>query len=590
MTEEKDNIGRIENILIDPKDYIREIVEGFREGYILLESNKEELLKLINSGELFYNICPRYLFRNTNVYATILEMGKNPKYLKNRPELDRLYHLLFKTDNNQKFKKIYQSELEDLFNDDIPYFYGNIHNTTIFNSNGDSCFLLDRTPLMEVTEKINSLNQKDMNIQIDFILKSMAKQKKTWNTIREKIDYNLKNTNDNSLLIESAKEIGDMLINKAIIHEKTGTISWLDLQNTYPTWTIKAQDVSLYNGLAGNAIFFSSLYLATNDIKYHDILQKILNTIKIDSDRINNKYISAFNGVISLAYLYAFLYNQTKDKSILNQSLGIISQYKDMILDNTSYDIIDGLSGVLIVILNIYKLSKDKELEELSIEIGQDIIKNIQIEKVAAYWKKGGDNELMIAGFSHGLSGVTYALSRLYKLTGYKKDISIIDNLIQIENNYYNDDIKNWIDLRREDSSLDETPIHWCHGATGIGLSRLKCKDIINTSNDIDKALNIVRKKGLYCGSDCLCHGSLENVELLLEAYKESNDLNLYNEAINRTKEIIRESKYRKEGYKNGVGQEFDNPGLMLGLSGIGYGMLRVLNPIKYPSVLLLEV
>lgn len=591
MTEEKGNIGRIENIFIDPKDYIREIVDGFREGYILLESNKEELLKLINSGELFYNICPRYLFRNTNLYATILEMGKNPRYLKNKSELDRLYHLIFKEDNNHRFKKIYQSELSDLFDDDIPYFYGNMDSKTIYNSNGDSCFVLDKTPLKEVNERIKHLNQKDMCIQVDFILKSMARQKKTWNTIREKIDYNLKNANDNSLLIESAKEIGDMLINRSIIHEKTGTISWLDLQNTYPTWTIKAQDVSLYNGLAGNAIFFSSLYLATNDIKYHDILQKILNTIKIDSDRINNKYISAFNGVISLAYLYAFLYNQTKDKSMLKQSLDIISQYKDMILDNTSYDIIDGLAGVLIVILNIYELSKDKELEELSIGIGQDIIKNIQIEKDAAYWKKGGDNELMIAGFSHGLSGVTYALSRLYKLAGYKEDISIIDNLIHIENNYYNDDIENWIDLRREDnSSLDETPIHWCHGAAGIGLSRLKCKDIINTSNDIEKALKIVRKKGLYCDSDCLCHGNLGNMELLLEGYKENGNANLYNEAINRTKEIIRKSKCRKEGYKNGVGQEFDSPGLMLGLSGIGYGMLRLLKPTKYPSILLLEV
>lgn len=76
MIEDKNNIGYIENTFIDPKDYVKKIVEGFKEGYILLENNKEELLKLINSGELFYNICPRYLFRNTNLYATILEMGK----------------------------------------------------------------------------------------------------------------------------------------------------------------------------------------------------------------------------------------------------------------------------------------------------------------------------------------------------------------------------------------------------------------------------------------------------------------------------------------------------------------------------------
>src|SRR5699024_538068 len=103
--------------------------------------------------------------------------------------------------------------------------------------------------------------------------------------------------------------------------------------------------------------------------------------------------------------------------------------------------------------------------------------KNIRIEKEIAYWKKGNNDELMIAGFSHGLAGVSYALGKLYKMTNYKDHISIIDNLIEVENNYYNGDIENWIDLRSEDIlNSNNSPIHWCHGATGIGLSRLKKK------------------------------------------------------------------------------------------------------------------
>lgn len=592
ITESKNNIGRIIDDFVDPKDYIKYIIDGFKEGYILIENNKEELLELINSGELFYGISPRYLFRNTDLYATILEMSKNPKYLKNISELDRLYHLLFKTTENQRLKKIYQSELEDLFNDDIPYFHGSINNKTIYNSTGDVCFEIERTPLEEVFIRINSLNENDMNIQSDFIIKSMTKQKKTWNLIRERKDNNLiYDVSNKDLLIEAAKEIGDILINKSIIHEETGTISWLDIQNTFPTWTIRAQDVSLYSGLAGTAIFFSSLYIETKDIKYLNISQQILETIRVDNERINKMKISAFNGVISVAYLYSFLYNQAKDNSMLQESLKIIERYKDIILNNTSYDIIDGLAGILIVILNIYKLNKDEELKNLSIEIGKDIIKNIKIERGTAYWTKSGNYELMIAGFSHGISGVVYALSKLYKLTAFKDDISIIEDLIKIENKYYDSKIENWVDLRIENiSNLNETPLHWCHGATGIGLSRLRCKEIADFSDDINKALETVVKKGLYFDSDCLCHGNFGNIELLLEAYKEKADLNLYNIAVNRAKEIIEEIKYRNDGYKNGLGQAFDSSGFMLGLSGIGYEMLRILNPTKYPSVLLLEV
>lgn len=591
ITKNKNNIGRIGEDFIDPKDYIKDIVEGFQEGYILLQDNKEELLELINSEKLFSNIYPRYLFRNTNLYAMILEMSKNPKYLKDKSDLDRLYNLLVNENEIYKFRDVYQSEVTDLFNDDIPYFYGCINDGTIYNSNGDSCFVLDRTPLIEVNERINNLNQKDMYTQIDFITKSMTNQKKTWNSTREKVDYDTtKNINSKNSLIEAAKNIGDILTSKAIIDEKTETISWLDIQNTFPTWTISAQDVFLYSGLAGNAVFFSSLYLETKDINYQKILEKILNTIRIDLDGINNKPISAFNGLVSLAYLYAFLYNQTKDKNMLQLSLDIISQYKEMMLQNTSYDIIDGLAGILVVILNIYELSKDKKLEDLSIKIGQDIIKNIQIENETAYWIKGNENQIIISGFSHGLAGVAYALGKLCNLTNYEGCKFLINDLIKIENNYYSNDIENWIDLRSEDNiSLNNSPIHWCHGAAGIGLSRLKCKDIIDTSNDVDRALKIVRKKGLYCDSDCLCHGNLGNMELLLELFMDSQDMYLYNKAINRTNEIIIESKYRN-GYINGIGQEFSSPNFMLGLSGIGYEMLRISNPVKYPSILLLEV
>lgn len=559
---------------------------------MLLEYNKEELLKLINSGKLFHDVYPRYLFRNTNLYATILEMSKNPKYLRNKSDLNRLYNLLFNTDNDNRLKKVYQSELEDLFNDDIPYFYGYINEKIIYNSKGESCFILEETPLIEVNKRIKNLNEKDLNTQIDFILRSMTKPKKTWNLVRSKNNYNvIKEINwKNDFLVGATKKIGDILINKAIIHEKTQTINWLDIQNTFPTWSIGSQGAFLYNGLAGNAIFFSSLYFKTKDIRYQEILYKILNTIKIDIDKINNKDSSAFNGMASIAYLYAFLYSQTKDVNMLKESIDIINECKEKIFQNASYDIIDGLAGILVVTLNIFELNQDMDMKDLSTKIGKDIIKNIQIKKGRAYWKKGNVDELMIAGFSHGLAGVSYALGKLYRITNCKEYLYLVNNLIKIENNYYTDDIENWIDLRNtDDLSLNETPIHWCHGATGIGLSRLKNKDLIDSSDDIDKALKTVKKNGLYRDSDCLCHGNLGNIELLLQVYKESKDINLYNLAIMRSYEIIKENENSK-GYKSGVGQIFDSPNFMLGLSGIGYEFLRLINPDKYPSVLLLEV
>jgi lantibiotic modifying enzyme len=79
------------------------------------------------------------------------------------------------------------------------------------------------------------------------------------------------------------------------------------------------------------------------------------------------------------------------------------------------------------------------------------------------------------------------------------------------------------------------------------------------------------------------------NIEFLLQIFLESQDRSLYTKIIKRVNEIIIENQCQN-GYINGVGQKFSSLSFMLGLPGIGYGMLRISEPEKYPSVLLLEV
>lgn len=145
----------------------------------------------------------------------------------------------------------------------------------------------------------------------------------------------------------------------------------------------------------------------------------------------------------------------------------------------------------------------------------------------------------MIAGFSHGLAGVAYALGKLNHTVGYKENTDLINALIKAENSCYSETIENWIDLRSEETlSTYDSPIHWCHGAAGICLSRLKNRDIADTAYDIDRAADAVIKNGLYRDSDCMCHGNLGNTDVLLDLYKLSGDRSLYDRAVSRAAEI----------------------------------------------------
>ena len=127
----------------------------------------------------------------------------------------------------------------------------------------------------------------------------------------------------------------------------------------------------------------------------------------------------------------------------------------------------------------------------------------------------------------------------------------------------------------------------WCHGAPGIGLARLRSLQQLGdtlTRNEIEIALRTTLTQG-FGHNHCLCHGDLGNLELLLQASQliESE----WQEHLNRLTAIIVES-INRVGWLCGNPVRIESPGLMTGLAGIGYGLLRVAEPLRVPSVLIL--
>jgi lantibiotic modifying enzyme len=130
----------------------------------------------------------------------------------------------------------------------------------------------------------------------------------------------------------------------------------------------------------------------------------------------------------------------------------------------------------------------------------------------------------------------------------------------------------------------------WCHGAPGIGLARLSSLalpgvDDSATRAEIEVALQTTHARG--CGFNfSLCHGDLGNLELLLHAAEKLDPG--WREAVDQMAAIVVEALDR-EGWLCGVPLGVETPGLMTGIAGIGYGLLRLTEPGRVPSVLTLE-
>jgi len=81
-----------------------------------------------------------------------------------------------------------------------------------------------------------------------------------------------------------------------------------------------------------------------------------------------------------------------------------------------------------------------------------------------------------------------------------------------------------------------------------------------------------------------LCHGDLGNLDLLLEAADASPDSIWAAKAQQLASGILH--SIEQNGWLCGNPLAVESPGLMTGIAGIGYGLLRCSEPARVPSVL----
>ena len=201
-----------------------------------------------------------------------------------------------------------------------------------------------------------------------------------------------------------------------------------------------------------------------------------------------------------------------------------------------------------------------------------------------------------LAGFAHGAAGMAWALLKLAAATGQPRFRAVALEAIAYERSLYSPDARNWPDLRPSPSSAQAAAgawpsfmTAWCHGAPGIGLARLHSRELLDGAPvraEIEAAMETTTARGLG-GSHCLCHGDLGNVDLLLEARRLDGDRR-WSTVIDHTAAGVLHDVERQR-FLCGTPSGVESPGLMTGLAGIGYGLLRLARPGFVPSVLVLE-
>lgn len=588
--QEFNNTPRIKQKKTNASEHVQEIINGFTDMYKLISNNKKEFT--LENGPLyaFQETFARQVFRATEAYSRFVSASIHPEYLKNGVDRESLFYYLWHGINLQpKFSRIAKYEVQDLLRTDIPYFTFKVGSTSLFSADKiEIKDFFDKTSIDIIKEKLDKLSSADHDRQLEFIKLSLSaistneQQKYTPYGFKE-VEKSLLDTKNyhNDQFLNEAKKLGDEIVDRAIVGDDFKDALWfgLNLDNN-EQFKLSPISIDLYNGSLGIVLFLGILAKETNDEKYKKYAVAGLNYIEEKVTHTKLPSTSAFSGYSSISYAYAYLGKIWNDQKLIDKSKEYITKIDSLLIENeTTYDFVGGLSGSLLVLVRLYEKFNFTELKPICDLIAQKLLHQAS-EQIKT--------NTLLTGLAHGASGYAWPLLEY----AYKMDQNHLLNdilaILDYENSKVNANQDNWLDLRGSESP--DAPAFWCHGAGGIGTSRLMMSQLIEDTtinDDLQKCIDILMTKGFGI-SHTLCHGDFGNIDFLL-TYAQITKKNEYTEISREIGKYV--LKQKEENGKWNFDQDGDVNifGFMIGTSGIGFELLRLNNP-DIPSVLSLDL
>ena len=267
------------------------------------------------------------------------------------------------------------------------------------------------------------------------------------------------------------------------------------------------------------------------------------------------------------------------------------------------HDLLSGAAGGIVASLALEAALGDKRLLEPATRLAVQLQLGARKRagRAGLSWPSHGFRTYGdLTGFSHGAAGIGYALLELWKRLGESEWRGIAEGAFEYEAARYEPEVQNWPDLR--EPAMPQSvgrPVRscataWCHGAPGIALSRLRAFELTGEPVRYEEARVGIGTTSRAVAADldgatpvfALCHGITGNTEVLLEGNLTHDGLPQEHFAV--AKAAVRQVASRALRPQLTGAAEGRALGLMLGLAGTGYFLLRRINP-GVPSVLLIQ-
>jgi lantibiotic modifying enzyme len=359
----------------------------------------------------------------------------------------------------------------------------------------------------------------------------------------------------------------------------------------------------IYSGTSGIALFLGETSLRCDEPLFRKVAWGALRQAVSSSDGLSQSFGRGFfTGLAGIAYAQIRLGMIFNENQWIDHGLRNLRSLPSDTLDPAHRDVAMGAAGMIPILLAAGTRFSADDLIEKARMLGNSLIGTATREVAGWSWTTFGvaEGSQNLTGFSHGAAGVAWSL---LELSHYFRELQFQEAAMEgfrYERHWFDASRKNWPDFRsgraqnREELANIVCSTAWCHGAPGIGLSRLRAFEITGDPSFKEELLvalattaPTVHNYLLGRDSFCLCHGVGGNSELSLEcarAFKDSSYRSAVDIASRRALDLVPSIE---NPWIPGIPGAAETPGFMLGLSGIGYFFLRLHDDSKTPSLLI---
>lgn len=429
-------------------------------------------------------------------------------------------------------------------------------------------------------------------------------------------------------ILNEAIRIGDWLLENT--HEDSSGRYWkcatMDLERNI-SWNIGE---NIYCGVSGISLFLMMLHKITGQDKYLVAAKEGLHWVIDHCAKTPTEFYSFFTGRMGVSYVLLKMGEYSGDSNWIEKALELarpctVSLNSAQPVD----DLINGTSGNIIGLLHLHAVTDEKWLLDTTALFVEHLIHSAYLGPKGLYWDRSQNTISGLCGFSHGAAGIGWVFLELAHYFQNEAFYRLAQQAFHYESCFMDNTIKNWLDLRKGIYTDEDEQSHrkaylendmafftkggdmnaWCHGAAGIGLSRLRAYELFRDMNpqlaalyqqEVAMAIEKTVAADIEIESPnklfILCHGCGGNSELFLNAYETFKDEKYLSLAKKIAQKALASQKQLSQylsGYRakpTKESKEEEDTSLFMGNAGIGYFYLRVLASHDIPSILIPKI